>query len=473
MNNHDARTGREHLRAKRWEPQEMAPEAPSLPAGTPGCAPPPPPHAFRCVTDFAPDMRRVIFEVRPEWVQLDCLAEALSYKKRGGARKNADGGAATLLLDAEKSKMYRARYIVMSLQVDTYMGAPVPPEPRRAPLDEEEHCEDVVIYPELSSESGAGGTTDTDVDMDTDNPVETTNGTPGDGTEEDEVGRDETNKAHESPQPDDGQAGPKRETTEAGAEDEVSQPAAGRGGGSAVTDTVVVGDDTISHKIVARPVRRYPDERFELHLKQSTEAHGAYTDLSLANGAALRVLLAKGKPNHRGLEENLLYFNMMRPYFEKHFEEHRLGQGAYPADLEWSPPAEGQRWAFRVLRVWVHYAELEGPVDLGGLIVEPERAEVEQQQQQQQQKREAEQQYSAEDLLGMDLEEFLGSDKEDGAMDVEETKRDEAEQPAKSDGEEAGGGGGGGGGDELNEEDMMEGVVQQEEQEEEEVSEEE
>ncbi|KAK4123357.1 hypothetical protein N657DRAFT_681461 [Parathielavia appendiculata] len=78
------------------------------------------------------------------------------------------------------------------------------------------------------------------------------------------------------------------------------------------------------------------------------------------------------RPLNSAMEDNNYHRYYVKDHYEEQFEQAGLGRSdcTAAAEIEWNPPTGKQyRWGFLRLEVEVVVTELEGPVDLGDLIV--------------------------------------------------------------------------------------------------------
>jgi hypothetical protein len=94
-----------------------------------------------------------------------------------------------------------------------------------------------------------------------------------------------------------------------------------------------------------------------------------------ANRAALATFLSLAKPQNAAIEDNHHYQYFLRPDMTGQFEKAGLGVPgcAIAAEFEWDPPGgRPYRWGFLRLQVEVLESTLEGPVEIGDMVVEVE-----------------------------------------------------------------------------------------------------
>ncbi len=99
---------------------------------------------------------------------------------------------------------------------------------------------------------------------------------------------------------------------------------------------------------------------------------GSYTTLQHANRAAFSAFLELAKPKNCSIEDNHHYIHSVEPEYTELFEETDAVERDCTATvhLEWEPPVGPRhRWGFVKLEVEVVHSELQGPIDIGNLVV--------------------------------------------------------------------------------------------------------
>lgn len=111
-----------------------------------------------------------------------------------------------------------------------------------------------------------------------------------------------------------------------------------------------------------------------LHLLDTESTlHKSYATLQEANREALKAFLAYVKSNSWSYEDRHYYAHFVEPDMTALFDASGAGQRTctVPVHIEWDPPTGRQhRWPFVRLVAEVVESKLEGPVELGDMLVE-------------------------------------------------------------------------------------------------------
>ncbi|KAK3368085.1 hypothetical protein B0H63DRAFT_68703 [Podospora didyma] len=96
--------------------------------------------------------------------------------------------------------------------------------------------------------------------------------------------------------------------------------------------------------------------------------HGSFTTLKQANEMAVTTFFRLAPPDNRRLEDNHHWNYTLRPEWEKEFAATDMEDGLLC--FSFGPPLEAcYKWPFFRLTIEVYETELQGPIDVGGMVV--------------------------------------------------------------------------------------------------------
>lgn len=116
-----------------------------------------------------------------------------------------------------------------------------------------------------------------------------------------------------------------------------------------------------------------PIDPFTIILPPKPTLHGSYTTPQAANVAALQAFLDLTKPKNARIEDHHFYKHFLAPQMQEQFWEEHKADPDTPVKLQWDATdalEEGCKWEFLHIEVQVTETELEGVVDLGGMVVD-------------------------------------------------------------------------------------------------------
>ncbi|KAK3333210.1 hypothetical protein B0T19DRAFT_119638 [Cercophora scortea] len=135
-----------------------------------------------------------------------------------------------------------------------------------------------------------------------------------------------------------------------------------------------VESDTSFRSDTARGFPHY-ENPLDLIADPRIQLHGTFTTRSQANAHALATFLDLARPRNGRIEDHAYFENTLKPEMTDNFNEETAADPTGTLDFEWEPPLGVYKWEFLKLIVSVKESTLEGPIDIGDMVVEARASE--------------------------------------------------------------------------------------------------